>query len=657
MKKFLFSIIILLCVNIVFAAPGDNEVIINGVKYKIEKDGSVKAEIAGPNESAGITDIVILDSVTINGVTYPVTKLGKFHSPHSTFTSITIGSNITTIDHKAFENCTSLESITFLGETAPTIQQGPGNNNQNPFAGCINVTEFNTPYGSEGYENILNNIPNNGNIVQNEDIRGDVTLSDDLTMGKDITIKQEGVLTISNPKILTITSGKKLVLNSASNLNNNGIIVIEQGGEFIVKDGSNGFGIIEVKTSPKDSNEWHFIGAPFANYKLETIIPGTMDPSVVVFVSEESAWSENWAGITTPIASGEGFMAYSWCNNEPIIFTNYGDGMYSPNSRNEFGAYNYDYSQIPIYQLNNGNVVITETLGTDVNNCHWMALANPYTFKLDVATFIANQGHNIQGQVFYTLNGETFETLTSGNLNVTQGFFVNFTSAGEKTITFTKNESLAKSAKVSTEREFMRLAMLDGEREIELLFAQNEDANEEYDIFDANKLFSLIEIAEPYFVVNNIELVKEEVNTLPYYATMNVRSYGNKEVTFKANHIPEGLSVSIIDGEETIDLGEGVEYTTNVIAGENADRFKVLIKKSLSINDAEELEVNIYNDNRHINIEYTETDLQVEVYNALGQKVLSTNDRNFTLNQVSAGAYLIKAFNDKSSKTAKVVLR
>jgi hypothetical protein len=138
---------------------------------------------------------------------------------------------------------------------------------------------------------------------------------------------------------------------------------------------------------------------------------------------------------------------------------------------------------------------------------------------------------------------------------------------------------------------------------------------------------------------------------------MNVKSYGNKEVTFKANYIPEGLSVSIIDGEETIDLGEGVEYTTNVIAGENADRFKVLIKKSLSISDAEELEVNIYNDNRHINIETMESDLQVEVYNALGQKVLSTTDRNFTLNQVSAGAYVVKAFNNKASKTQKVVVK
>ena len=198
--------------------------------------------------------------------------------------------------------------------------------------------------------------------------------------------------------------------------------------------------------------------------------------------------------------------------------------------------------------------------------------------------------------------------------------------------------------------------MLEGEREIEVLFAQNDEANENYDIFDANKLFSPIEIAEPYFVVNNIALVKEEVNTLPYYATMNVRSFSSKEVTFKANYVPEGLSVSIIDGEETIDLSEGVEYTTNIIEGENADRFKVLIKKSLSIEEAEELQVNIYNNNRHINIETMGNDLQVEVYNALGQKVFTTKDRNFTLNQVPVGSYILKVFNKNVSQSKKIVI-
>jgi hypothetical protein len=138
---------------------------------------------------------------------------------------------------------------------------------------------------------------------------------------------------------------------------------------------------------------------------------------------------------------------------------------------------------------------------------------------------------------------------------------------------------------------------------------------------------------------------------------MNVKSFGNKEVKFSPKYIPEGLSVTLIDGEESIDLLQGQEYATEISAGENANRFKLLIKKSLGLSDAEELEVNISNDNRIVNIATSETDLQIEVYNALGQKVFETKDRNFSLNNVSAGAYMIKAFNSKGSKTQKIVVK
>jgi hypothetical protein len=52
-----------------------------------------------------------------------------------------------------------------------------------------------------------------------------------------------------------------------------------------------------------------------------------------------------------------------------------------------------------------------------------------------------------------------------------------------------------------------------------------------------------------------------------------------------------------------------------------------------------------------------ESDLQIEVYNALGQKVFATKDRNFMLNNVSAGAYLVKAFSKTASKTQKIVVK
>ena len=486
----------------------------------------------------------------------------------------------------------------------------------------------------------------------------DGSFNNNETWGEESDIDFEGK-TIYIKKDHTVTLNSELVLNENTTLINDGVLKIAQGGELIIATDNNAkasvtqndLGIVEVETDVLPNDKWSFIGAPFAGYKLEAILPGTHDISISMFNYGNCTWEDDFATINTEVGAGEGFFAWSWAE-EATVFTTYGDVWDYENNR--IGEYNPN--QDPAYSINSTDVDVTKTLGT--NDGHWMALANPYTFKLDIATFIADQNNSIQGEVFYRLNDNVWQTATTGAINLTEGFFVNFVNAEENTAHFkTTQRYTTSSAKANAEKEFVRLAMLEGEREIELLFAHNEEANENYDIFDANKLFSPVEIAEPYFVTNNIALVKEEVNTLPYYATMNVRSFGNKEVKFKANYIPEGLSVSIIDGEETIDLAEGVEYTTNIVAGENADRFKVLIKKSLSLEEAEELEVNIFNNNRHINIETLESDIQVEVYNALGQKVFTTRDHNFALNNVPAGAYLIKAFNANASKTAKVIVK
>lgn len=610
MKRLLLSICFLLFANYLLA---------QGLWYgdyygcRIEDNG----EATVISVESNVRHLVIDDYIPGRTPQIPITKIDDMAFMSSDIESVTIGRNVRNIGWMAFNWCTDLEIVTFLGETAPTFDEASFSN--------TNITSVNVPIGSTGYESLSGCIPNYNSCTKN------------------YQIKQGETYTLSS----------SLVLNANTALDNKGLLVITQEGELVPSN--NNLGIVEVET-PSLPIGWHFIGAPFAGYALQSIVP-RLDPSVCLFdYSITNAWNDYWATISDNVSKGEGFFAYSW-SNDKIIFTNYGDGMYSPNANSSYSSYNYDYSATPAYQINTEDVDVEKTLGTGANNSHWMALANPYTFKLNVAEFISDQGNAIQGGVSYRLNGESWQAVTSGVINVTEGFFVNFVNGGPQTAHFKTTQRSTSSAKASIEREFVRLAMLEGEREIELLFAQNEDANEDYDIFDANKLFSPYEIAEPYFVTNNIALVKEEVNILPYYATMNVKSYGNKEVTFKANYIPEGLAVSIIDGEETIDLGEGVEYTTNVIAGENADRFKVLIKKSLSISDVEELEVNIYNDNRHINIESLENDLQVEVYNALGQKVLSTTDRNFTLNQVSAGAYVVKAFNNKASKTQKVVVK
>ncbi len=578
----------------------------------------------------GLQSITIPDGVTsieknafrrcgIRSVTIPssVTSIGEAaFRLCSRLTSVTIPSSVTSIGDSAFSNCYTLTSVVSLADPAPSIGDVVFIDDLGRFPKTLTV-----PFNAQGYT------PNWGEANWQK-------IYHKINGGERKTLSNTFEITTEN---------KREVIND-------GVLVIEQGGELVNETTINVGGIIEVEAINR-ANNWSYIGAPFNNYKLGSILPQVSneqldDVSVSTFNYATGIWNTNWETFETVIPTGEGFAAWNF-GAAPVVFTTYGD-IWNYETQ-QAGSYNFETE--PEFTLFNENsITIAHTDNNTTDNVNWLVVSNPYTFKLDIAK-IKQQNTTLQGGGVYKYNGVSFVLAETGEIDVTGGFFVNTT-----TITLAKNQRLT-PAKASVEREFVRLAMLDEEREVELLFAQNDQATEEYDIFDANKLFSPIEIAEPYFVVNNIALVKEEVNTLPYYATMNVRSFGSKEVTFKVNYVPEGLSVSIIDGEETIDLSEGVEYTTNIIAGENADRFKVLIKKSLSIEEAEELEVNIYNNNRHINIETMENDLQVEVYNALGQKVLSTKDRNFTLNQVPAGAYLIKAFNNKASKTQKIVVK
>ena len=67
--------------------------------------------------------------------------------------------------------------------------------------------------------------------------------------------------------------------------------------------------------------------------------------------------------------------------------------------------------------------------------------------------------------------------------------------------------------------------------------------------------------------------------------------------------------------------------------------------------------IEITNYNREITIESEVENLEIEVYNALGQKVFATKDYNFILNEVPAGAYLVKAFSGKVRQTTKIVVK
>lgn len=573
--------------------------------------------------------VVISDSITFNGNTYPVTFIkGKAFYNCDNITSVTIpntivaigrngdtqgafddcnglrfvtiGCNVISIGENAFYDCTNLDSIVCLASVSPTLYRYAFKNTKSsrkrtiPFGS--NYTAWEDPYAwSKTYH-----------LIQENDT---ITLESDFMITNKVGLINNGVL--------RIPYGKQLIDTT------NGIIT----------------GIIEVETDILSNSRWSFVGAPFSNYKLEAIKPGTRDVAVSTFDYTTGNWSSNWATIETPIGLGEGFFLWSFANEKTVFTTD-------------------SESDLQNYSLNNAQeTTITKNL-TTYQDGNWFALANPYTFKLDADKFIETNKTKIQGQdgIYKLNNNGEFQYITQGEINLTEGFFVNYVSSGEQTVTFAKNQRLT-TAKAEKKKQYIKVKMQDGERETHLLFSYNKQAKTNYDIFDANKLFSPSEITEPYFLTENIALVKEEVDKLPYIATLNVRSYQTKEVTFKIDDIPQDILVFLLDNGQDILMNNGVEYTTTITEGENADRFQLLVKKSFRIEEANDQEITIRNQNREIYIETPLDNLQVKIFNSLGQEVLSTKEKIFTLNQLPAGAYLIKAFSKNAIQTSKIIIK
>lgn len=457
-----------------------------------------------------------------------------------------------------------------------------------------------------------------------------------------------GIGTITINSGVMVTLDRTLVLTEYYTLTNNGTLLINNG-ELVNTTDNNNLGNVRISFTGTQ-NKWKFIGAPFtgsqdSKYRLESIEPVSgSDVAVVLYDYSNGVWSSNWATINDRVPRAEGYFAWPFYSGT-ITFNN-----------------DYNTDNIVDYSLNNSDITVTRDVITSSGG-YWMSLANPYPAKLDIARFLSdNSTAGLQGGVVYNFNGTSFAVTdgTSGSLPVCEGFFVNFSSGGSKSVTFNKTQMTSYPSENNTKSKtvqnpWIEMSLVNKRNKVKFFFAHNPLAEQGYDKYDANKLFATTGVAEPYFVTDGMNLVKEEVKELPYYATLNVRSEQDTLMTFVADKIPEGYRVSLIDGERTIEMNEGSRYETNISAGENADRFKLLIQNNVGLNQVSQTDITITNSNRHVAIS-AEAISNVEVFNALGQRVYQTKASTFTLSGVQSGVYVVRVSTAKGTKSQKIVV-
>lgn len=485
-----------------------------------------------------------------------------------------------------------------------------------------------------------------GSIVPYADaVLGDVVLDGGMLAGfQDITINN---LTIKQSALTPQFDGS-LTINESINVEG-GVTIIALGSSMTLGENC------EINVDPNANIEgwtrtefslqpgWNFVGFPHVG----NISPLAQDGMPMLwayrFDYEANAWGTNFLHWNDQqkdlLAKGNGIFV--WSDQA------YTTSLIGP-SADETKTINYT-----------GNV--------DDNQPNWLALANPYFGVLDIASFVGQKygnGNNAtprcQGECVYKWNGEAFVTAQTGTINTFEGFFVNVVKSNKNNvqtgIEFTTS-MIESQNKTTAQREFVSVSVLTDGYAVPVVFAQNDAATVDYDVYDADKMFGTGAVAEPYLVCGERLLCKEEVNTADYVGNMNIKSGEARSVEIVASNIPEGYSVVLKDGENEIAMLEGDVYTTDIASGENEDRFKLLINKNnVSIADVENVsDLSVMNNNRNIIISGGKN-VRTEVYNVLGQKVYETTERNFTLNGVNAGAYILKVQSDSAVASSKIVV-
>ena len=540
---------------------------------------------------------------------------------------------------KVFVSGNDYGSGTFTNETGGTVTDSIALSNGGVFTnkGTISLGKIIEVAGSTftnyGTISTVVNCKTGGTFIWSEGASSDsiICFNDTSTF----ILKSGIVLDYLDPYILRFSDSARVVIEEGAELKN-------YFREFILR-------------KRIEAGRWNFMGLGM-NTDLQAFSGVATEDNAMYALAYNyttNNWDNNYLYINTAsIPRGEGILVYA--EKETVV--DFADRLRRDTD-----------SVITVSKEN------TVTQRTDEGN--WLAAANPYASPIAVSTITSQLP---QGKCVYLYDGTTWTTIGNGDdttqkINQYEGFFVNISADSTKQIVLPNPNFISSNPAALPEdkdegdtttygcdniRSFLTVSVSTDGYKVPVSFAQNDAAMAGYDIFDANKLFGNGTVAEPYLVCNGVNLCKEEVNEASYAATMNIRSSEARSVEIAAENVPEGYSLVLKDGETETPMNQGDIYTTNIASGENAERFKLLINKNnVSLDEIAATEKpKVSSINRNIIIEGGER-VRTEVFNTLGQKVYETTKRNFTLNDLEAGAYVLRVQSTSGMQSSKIVIR
>ena len=506
-----------------------------------------------------------------------------------------------------------------------------------------------------------------GNAVKST-LGGKMTVTGELIVGGNLTIKSTGSVDISAGGALTIDGNLSIV----------GTMLIENQGSMITNGSVSGTATIQRFIN--NNMAWHFLSSPVSaqpicNGVFAPTYPGTFPGNVDTWdfynwLPGECDANLHWRNLRTPSGTPNNvdFNLLAFQDNRGYLCA-YGAGWET--TKNFVGTPNTADRDLPFYDV--------------TNECSWALPGNPFPSAIAWSGVLLKE--NLITPTYYVWDDATQlyaywqdATINDGNVNGNipsmQAFFVkvlpppagglhlNIPNAARvhdnNTDTWLKENATNKLAlTISNGSSYKDNAYI--------MFAENASVGQ--DRRDIEKMFSMNTTTVPqiYTIINND--LKTSWNTMPYVnngTTIPVGfvapAEGNYSIT--AGNIGSftsltGLVLEDLELNVSQNLMLNPVYNFTATGKEDAGRFLLHFAGAIGMDQKEVSQINIYSNEKTVFISGA-ANAQVTISNLLGQEIVAQKLSNQSLNQVKVNAlkgyYIVKVQNESSVKTAKVYI-
>ena len=400
---------------------------------------------------------------------------------------------------------------------------------------------------------------------------------------------------------------------------------------------------ITIKRNIAD-NKVHYLSSPVAFTTFGTAFAGHITST---FVKEYNTATGAWVTKTAAnaFAVGKGYNVYTTTPTLVSTFT---------------GAMNKTAVANTLLSANGG----------------WNLLGNPFQSAIDWD--LLNKGTGV-GDVVYVYDGtignyRTWSTsllngsLTNGIIPAENGFFATTTTNNAiLNVPFTARVHSLTSFVKSSPSNTLKLEAIGGQGSDEMLVHFNDEATSMYDNqFDGKKFWGSEDAPQLYSVMSDEVL---SLNQLPMAGneTVNVgfKCSNTGEYTINAKGV-ESFDASTpvlledLKTKTVQDLRSNPVYRFDYVAGENANRFRLIFKTGSS--DVANTGITVYSTANTVVVNnLTGQAGEVWVYDMAGRELTHTTMgsqmRTSIPMQVSTGTYMVKVVTSKASVNQKVFLR